>query len=120
GGGSGISLLTDLSFTQHPKGMSLYYVGLFLVPLMAGYAWLIKYSRLGRQFGAIMAGEELAQSVGIQPYRTKLIAFILSAVPCGVAGAFYVYSQQFISPDSVGTTMSITILAGMVIGGGGT
>jgi branched-chain amino acid transport system permease protein len=120
GGGGGISLLTDLSFNQHPKGISLYYVGLFLVALMAGYAWLIKHSRLGRQFGAIMAGEELAQSVGIQPYRTKLIAFILSAVPCGVAGAFYVYSQQFISPDSVGTTMSITILAGMVIGGGGT
>lgn len=120
GGGGGISLLTDPSFIQHPSGMALYYVGLLLVALLAGYAWLIRASRLGRQFGALMASEELAQSVGIQPYRTKLLAFMLSAVPCGVAGAYYVYSQQFISPDSVGTTMSITILAGMVIGGGGT
>jgi ABC-type branched-subunit amino acid transport system ATPase component len=67
-----------------------------------------------------MASEDLAESVGIPPYQTKLTAFILSAVPCGVAGAFYVYSQQFISPDSVSPTVSITILAGMVIGGSGT
>jgi ABC-type branched-subunit amino acid transport system ATPase component/ABC-type branched-subunit amino acid transport system permease subunit len=120
GGSSGISLLTVSSFAQHPHGVALYNVGLLLVALMAGYAWIIKHSRLGRRFGAIMASEELAQSVGIPPYQTKLVSFMLAAVPCGVAGAFYVYSQQFISPDSVSPTLSITILAGMVIGGGGT
>lgn len=120
GGSSGISLLTVPSFAQHPHGVTLYNVGLLLVALMAGYAWIIKHSRLGRRFGAIMASEELAQSVGIRPYQTKLVSFMLAAVPCGVAGAFYVYSQQFISPDSVSPTLSITILAGMVIGGGGT
>jgi ABC-type branched-subunit amino acid transport system ATPase component/ABC-type branched-subunit amino acid transport system permease subunit len=120
GGASGISLLTVPSFVQHPSGRALYNVGLLLVALMASYAWLIKHSRLGRRFGAILASEDLAQSVGIPLYRTKLVAFILAAVPCGLAGAFYVYSQQFISPDSVNATLSITILAGMVIGGGGT
>jgi ABC-type branched-subunit amino acid transport system ATPase component/ABC-type branched-subunit amino acid transport system permease subunit len=120
GGASGISLLTVPSFVQHPGGRALYNLGLVLVALMAGYAWLIKHSRLGRRFGAILASEDLAQSVGIPLYKTKLVAFILAAVPCGLAGAFYVYSQQFISPDSVSATVSITILAGMVIGGGGT
>ncbi len=120
GGGSGLSLLTNQSFVQRPTGLALYYLGLLLVAVMAGYAWLIKNSRLGRRFGAIMASEELAQSLGIRPYATKLAAFMLAAVPCGIAGAFYVYSQQFISPDSVSPTMSLQILAGMVIGGGGT
>ena len=119
GGGTGISLSAVSTFSQRPSGLALYDVGLLLVALMAGYAWLIKQSRLGRRFGAIMASEDLAQSVGIRPYHTKLVAFMLSAVPCGVAGAFYVYSQQFISPDSVTPLLSITILAGMVIGGGG-
>ena len=48
-----------------------------------------------------MASEDLAQSVGITPYWTKLMAFMLAAVPCGIGGAFYVYCQQFISPGSV-------------------
>jgi ABC-type branched-subunit amino acid transport system ATPase component len=67
-----------------------------------------------------MASEDLAQSVGIVPYWSKLVSFLLAAVPCGLGGAFYVYSQQFISPGSVSPTLSIYILAGLVIGGGGT
>src|SRR5579862_7236196 len=58
GGGAGLSLLTNPSFTQHPHGLKLYDVGLLLVALLAGYAWLIKHSRLGRRFGAIMASED--------------------------------------------------------------
>ena len=54
--------------------------------------------------------------MAVPTYWTKLTSFLLAAVPCGIGGAFYVYSQQFISPGSVSPTLSIYILAGMVIG----
>ncbi|MDQ1359724.1 MAG: branched-chain amino acid transport system ATP-binding protein livM, partial [Acidimicrobiaceae bacterium] len=120
GGQSGLSLLTILTFTQKPSGYALYVVGVGIVAVMAGFAWAVRSSRLGRRFGSIMASEDLATSIGVAPYWTKLASFLLAAIPIGIAGGYYVYSQQFISPDSVSVQTSIYILAGLVVGGAGT
>jgi ABC-type branched-subunit amino acid transport system ATPase component/ABC-type branched-subunit amino acid transport system permease subunit len=120
GGQSGLSLLTILTFTQKPSGYALYVVGVGIVAVMAGFAWAVRTSRLGRRFGSIMASEDLATSIGVAPYWTKLASFLLAAIPIGIAGGYYVYSQQFISPDSVTVQTSIYILAGLVVGGAGT
>jgi ABC-type branched-subunit amino acid transport system ATPase component/ABC-type branched-subunit amino acid transport system permease subunit len=120
GAQSGLSLLTVLSFTQKPSGYALYVVGVVIVAVMAGYCWIIRFSRLGRRFGSIMASEDMAQSLGVAPYWTKLWSFLLAAIPIGLAGGFYVYSQQFISPDSVNVQTSIYVIAGVVVGGAGT
>jgi len=120
GSETGLSLLTVLSFTQKPSGYALYLVGIGLVAVMAGFAWIIRYSRMGRRFGSIMASEDMAQSLAVAPYWTKLWSFLLAAIPIGLAGGFYVYSQQFISPDSVSVQTSIYVIAGVVVGGTGT
>lgn len=120
GGQSGLSLLTILTFTQKPSGYALYVVGVGIVAVLAGFAWAVRSSRLGRRFGSIMASEDLATSIGVAPYWTKLASFLLAAIPIGIAGGYYVYSQQFISPDSVTVQTSIYILAGLVVGGAGT
>ena len=120
GGQSGLSLLTILTFTQKPSGYALYAVGVGIVAVLAGFAWAVRNSRLGRRFGSIMASEDLATSIGVAPYWTKLASFLLAAIPIGIAGGYYVYSQQFISPDSVTVQTSIYILAGLVVGGAGT
>jgi branched-chain amino acid transport system permease protein len=120
GGGNGISLVSVITFTQKPSGVALYEVGIGLIVAMAGYMWMIRNSRLGRRFGAIAASEDLAQSIGVSPYPTKLIAFLLAAVPVGLAGGFFTFSQQIMSPDSISIESSIYILAGVVVGGGGT
>jgi branched-chain amino acid transport system permease protein len=120
GGQSGLSLLTILTFTQKPSGYALYIVGVGIVAVLAGFAWAVRNSRLGRRFGSIMASEDMATSIGVAPYWTKLASFLLAAIPIGIAGGYYVYSQQFISPDSVTVQTSIYILAGLVVGGAGT
>lgn len=120
GGASGLSMLTVLSFTQKPSGYALYLIGLGIVAVLVGYSWAVRSSRMGRRFGAIAASEDLAQSIGVAPYWTKLLSFLLAAVPIGLAGGFFVYSQQYISPDSVSVNTSIYLLAGLVIGGAGT
>jgi branched-chain amino acid transport system permease protein len=120
GASSGVSLLTVISFVQKPGGYVLYVIGVAMVGVMAGFSWVIRNSRLGRRFGSIQASEDMAQSLGVAPYWTKLWAFLLAAIPIGLAGGFYVYSQQFISPDSVSVQTSIYVLAGVVVGGAGT
>jgi ABC-type branched-subunit amino acid transport system ATPase component/ABC-type branched-subunit amino acid transport system permease subunit len=120
GGSNGLSLATLSNFNQHPYGRGLYLTGVAITAGLCGYAWLIKSSRIGRRFGTLMASEHLAESIGISPYRTKLIAFLLGAVPCAIGGAFYVYSEQFINASAVQPTVSIYILAGLTIGGSGT
>jgi ABC-type branched-subunit amino acid transport system ATPase component/ABC-type branched-subunit amino acid transport system permease subunit len=120
GGQEGLNLLTIPGFNQSPSGVVLYEVGVAMVAVICGYAWIIRNSRLGRRFGSLLSSEDMAQSVGVSLYNTKLIAFLLAAVPCGLAGAYYVYSQQFMSPDSITVQESIYILAGVVVGGAGT
>jgi branched-chain amino acid transport system permease protein len=120
GAATGLSLILNPNFVQHPAGLTLYEIGIAMLVVITAYSWLIRASRLGRQLAAIRSDAVLATSVGISPYRTKLISFLLAAIPCGIAGGYYVYSQQFIAPGSVPATLSIYVLAGVVIGGSGT
>jgi ABC-type branched-subunit amino acid transport system ATPase component len=47
-------------------------------------------------------------------------AFMLAAVPCGIAGAYYFYAVQFMNPSVITPNMSIDVLAGITTGGGST
>jgi branched-chain amino acid transport system permease protein len=120
GGSSGISLIANYQFNRYLNGWSLYEVcvGLTIAVIVASAA--VRHSRVGRRFATLRTSEELASSVGVSPYRTKLLAFVLASAFGGLAGALYVYSQQFMSPDSATTTTSIYVLAACVIGGLGT
>jgi branched-chain amino acid transport system permease protein len=120
GGAQGLSLVTDLNFVQSPTGVPLYDIGVIILAVLALYSWIIKHSRLGRRLAAIQASNEMAQSLGITSYTTKVTAFMLAAVPCGIAGAYYFYAAQFMNPSVITPNMSIDVLAGITIGGGGT
>lgn len=120
GADQGISLVSNINFTQSPSGMGLYVLTIIIVALVGVAAWGLLYSNLGHRFLTLRTSEDLAASLGIQAYRTKLLAFVLSSVPAGLAAAFYVYTQQFFTPDSAPTNLSIYLVAGCVIGGFGT
>ena len=120
GAATGISLVLNQTFHQDPNGIALYEIGVVILVVLALYSWVIRASRLGRQLAAIRSDDVLATSVAISPYRAKLTSFLLAAIPCGVAGGYYVYTQQFVTPGSVSATLSINVLAGVVIGGSGT
>src|SRR5579859_3790026 len=117
---AGVSLVSIDSFHQRPSGFALYESGVVLVALLVAYSWVIVNSRLGRRFTAMRASDDLAQAVGVSTYWTKVVAFLLAAVPCGMGGAFYVFSQQIVSPGSVSPTLSLYVFGGVVIGGAGT
>ncbi len=120
GANSGISLVSNLDFVQRPTGVALYDTCVLVSGALVFLSWALLHSRLGRHFAAIRTSDELAASLGIPGYRTKMLAFVLSSIPAGIGGAFYVFTQQFISPGSVSVDLSIYLVAACVIGGLGT
>lgn len=77
-------------------------------------------SRVGRALHAVRDNEIAAEVLGVRLAHYKTLAFAWSALLAGVAGSVYTWVIAFVSPDSFAVTLSITLLAGLVVGGLGT
>ena len=77
-------------------------------------------SPLGRSMLAVRDSEVSAQSLGIRVARTKVLAFLLSAMITGLAGGLFAHFIQFLSPETFGILLSIQLLLMIVVGGLGT
>ncbi|MBY3555601.1 branched-chain amino acid ABC transporter permease [Modestobacter lapidis] len=73
--------------------------------------------RHGRALATIRSSEVLATAMGIPVQRYKVGAFVVAAACGGVGGGLYVVAVQFISPETLIVTFSISLLAVLVIGG---
>ena len=80
-------------------------------------AWLIVRGRLGRTFRAVRDSEVAAASAGIDLARTKTLAFAISGVYAGVAGALLAIQAEIVNPLSFTFLLSILLLVGTVVGG---
>lgn len=77
------------------------------------------HSRTGRALRAISSSEVAANSLGINPFRYKLIVFVMTAVMAGFAGSLYVHSNQYASPETFGFAASVLLVAMVALGGWG-
>ncbi|HKB32067.1 MAG TPA: branched-chain amino acid ABC transporter permease [Streptosporangiaceae bacterium] len=68
-----------------------YYVALAIAAVTIALSWLIRRSRFGLQLLAIRDDEDRARSLGVRAMRVKLAAFVISAVPMGMAGGLWMY-----------------------------
>lgn len=98
---------------------SFYYFILLIVTFAAVVAWRIEKSSIGRALFAVREGELAAESMGIDTAKVKMLAFILSAVYAGVAGALYGPLNSVISPDVFSFEVSVVILVSLLLGGTG-
>ena len=73
--------------------------------------------KYGRAFMAVNTAEVAAESVGVSVYRFKVLAFVISAVTCGFAGAMIAQQNQFISSDFITFNLSIFFLLIVLFGG---
>ncbi|MET8581445.1 branched-chain amino acid ABC transporter permease [Streptomyces collinus] len=74
-------------------------------------------SRVGRALRAMRDDEGAAEVMGVRPALHKTLAFAWSAMFAGVAGCLYTWVIGFVSPDSFSFVLSVTLLAGLVVGG---
>jgi ABC-type branched-subunit amino acid transport system permease subunit len=77
----------------------------------------LRESRLGRAWMAIREDELAAAQMGINPVRTKLLAFAMGATFSGFAGAFYAAYIRAIFPGVFDFSASIIILSCVILGG---
>jgi branched-chain amino acid transport system permease protein len=89
---------------------------LVVMVLVANLMW----SRYGRAFRAVRDDEIAASLAGIHVARTKVVAFAISAACAGLGGALLSLSTGVVNTGAFPLTLSISLLAAMVIGGAGT
>lgn len=105
------------SWLPFTRDVYLYFVVLIVLVLMLVLARNMIKSRVGRALTALRDNEIPAQTLAVYPARYKTLAFAISAFYAGVAGGLYALVIRYTNPQSFLLTLSILILAGMVVGG---
>jgi len=111
------SAIGPVSF-ESPR--ALYYLVFFFLVVGMWVMHRIVNSLLGRTFMAIRNGDELAESLGINLMRNKVLAFMLSVAYAGFAGGLYAGFVRFLGPDLASVEQTFNMTVYMLIGGLGT
>ena len=124
GGTSGMVLLPSLkafgySFVRDGK-VGYYWTGLALAVASLAFLQGVLRSSLGRAVTALRDNKYAAVARGVPEARTRLLLMVASALPTGVAGAFYGSYVRVASPDVFGLGVLTVILSILLVGGAGT
>jgi branched-chain amino acid transport system permease protein len=106
---------------QFQDNRGYYYVALALMVAATGLTAGVERSRLGAYLTAIREDEDAAEALGVDTFRYKLVAIVLSAFLTGLGGAFYATYLFSLQPNTVfGIPLSVDIILRPVVGGAGT
>ena len=105
---AGLTLLTS----QH-----IYYVILAGCLLAVFISRRLKDSRVGRAWIAIREDEDVAEAMGINLVKYKLMAFAIGALFAGMSGAIFASKLSSIYPHSFNLIISINVLSLIIVGG---
>jgi branched-chain amino acid transport system permease protein len=92
-----------------------YVLAIFLVAV--GVMWVIVHSPFGKALQAIRDNEIRAEFVGVQVWHYRWVAFLISGVFTGLAGALWVPLNGLTTPDIMHWTFSGEIVFMTVLGG---
>jgi branched-chain amino acid transport system permease protein len=120
GGASGLSM----PFIQLPLQLVKmpFYYGMLLIAMGAVYlAYRVRHSKFGLGLRAISQDEVKAEVAGVPTSQYKILAFAISGVFVGMAGALWGYYLTYLKPDiflTIGVATHLVLIA--VLGGKGT
>jgi branched-chain amino acid transport system permease protein len=123
--GAGVGLMLPLA--EATAGLQfatragyLYFVlGLVLVGF-AVHLWL-SHSRYGAWLAAVRDNEQSAAALGVDVFRVKLRAIVISAALMAAGGVFYLQYLHYIDPGiAYGPAVSVEALLAPIVGGLGT
>ncbi|HEU4740020.1 MAG TPA: branched-chain amino acid ABC transporter permease [Meiothermus sp.] len=108
----------EIGFRNH--NFFWYYVILLVLGLMV-IAWRnLLRGKYGRALVAVRDNDRAADAMGMDPGRTKLLAFALGAFYGGIAGGLLAYFQRAVVIEEFTLAKSVTFLAMAIVGGLGT
>jgi branched-chain amino acid transport system permease protein len=116
-----------ITFTGNPRQFQFqdtrayYYVALALmVAATALMAWLER-RRFGVYLAAIREDETACEAAGVNTFKYKMLAMLLSAFLTGIGGTFYAFYLFSLQPNTVfGVPLSVEIIIRPIVGGAGT
>lgn len=118
----GRPLLLNLDFAGGKTAFltePFYYYSLALLAIAGFLAWRIVKSPFGLHLRAIRENAQKAAYLGVEVYRLRLQAFIISAVYCAVAGVLLGVSVGLADPELGYWTQSGNLVFMTVLGGSG-
>jgi len=105
-------------FTGIPKETNFTLAFLFMV-ITVIVIYNIIHSSQGRAMLSVRENEIAAESMGINAFKYKMMAFIIGAFFAGLAGGLYAHYMGYIQPASFDFNKSIDYLTFVVFGGMG-
>jgi branched-chain amino acid transport system permease protein len=101
--------------------MLFYYLGLLLAGAAVLLTAWLRHTRLGYYWLAVREDQEAARSLGIDVFRVKLTAVLISSAMTAVGGVFLAFYNNNLFPDRVfDISRSIELILAPIIGGLGT
>ncbi|WP_415715627.1 branched-chain amino acid ABC transporter permease [Roseibium sp.] len=92
-------------------------LGVLLLVLV--FAWRLSKSPFGLALNAARQAPVRVETVGLDPVRLKLVAFVISGAITGLAGAMFADLNRFVSPTMFSWQTSGEIMIFIILGGVG-
>lgn len=102
-----------------PLGGPLAFYFTCLLALLLVLLALLNLTRasVGRAFVGARDSSAAAYALGINVPRVKVLAFVVSASICGLAGALLAHHMKYVSPEAFDIVVSLQLVLMVVIGG---
>ncbi len=96
---------------------AVYYWMLFLVIACVLIMANLARTKVGRAWVAIRDNDIAAEVIGVNVYRYKLLSYFVAGAFGGIAGAFLISKQPFISQEDFTFILSLELVGVILIGG---
>jgi branched-chain amino acid transport system permease protein len=104
----------------HSSKLPYYYIALVFLLISLVVCYYVATSKMGYYFRAIKESHDVAEVLGVDVVRYRLIAIMISAFLSAVAGTFYAQYILYIDPESVMLlAISVQIVLISMLGGAG-
>ena len=119
GGEDGFSIYvrTKLFSINTMDGLNFFFICFFWLLITLFIITKVVNSPFGLVLRATRFNLERVKSVGINPFKIQLSAFVLSGAITGIAGSLYVDLNRFVSPSLLSWQMSGEFIVFILIGG---
>lgn len=95
------------------------YATLAFVAIAMYVSWRLEASRIGRAWAAMREDEDVAEAIGVDTVKAKLLAFVTGAILASFAGALFAAKLGSVFTNSFEILVSIIILVIVIVGGMG-
>jgi branched-chain amino acid transport system permease protein len=116
-----------ISFTGNPRqfqfqdNRAYYYIALGFMLVATGLVAWLQGRRFGVYLAAIREDESACEALGVNTFKYKMLAMMLSSFLTGVGGTFYAFYLFSLNPNTVfGVPLSVEIIIRPIVGGAGT